>query len=743
MFRGNWYRRLLLSYFPIFLLTVTLLVFLSFIVINETSRKVTAKADLFSTTQVAHTVDESLTEIEYELLDRLQGERIYSSFLNRFDGNEDPIALYDVVQALNAFAGSNELIDSVYIYRAIDGQVLTSNGLVDLQSFADRPFIEQALAGSGPSGWSGVRTLASGTADTPASVISIYKRTPIPFGKQGLTVLNVNMYALLRQVEQTINSGVSYLKITDSEGNVVYNSAPDATDARIFNTVRSERARWTYESGILQGQLFGWVSVISYVWIVIGILIVVLAVVYIVYITRKNYKPIRLLMNRIEHVQLTKDSSGPDKDELSMIDQALQRLIRQTSEYENEHRENLLIARRQLFIEIVQGERLAAADKRLRKLKPLPEGVSFERVAVVVAEIANFGDFQRGFSAGDQSALKFALQNVLQELARNEGLAGWAEWIGSSRMGILVAMGGEEKAAKDTIRRFADKGLEWVSGHLGMTLLFGVGPVERGLDRIQHSCRAAVEALQHKLSRGKAAVIMSDELPGESGRGWYGHLQAMAELVKEFRLSTGDWRIRLDGIFASLEAGCLKDGEIRTLLQTMLDMLERELGDVSESLTEYFKGKQAEQFAQKTENSASLEQLKSLFFEHLTDIYRTYVAVCETKNHRAMINEMRAYIEEHFADPDLSLKHLSDRFDISGKYASYLFKEEFDMKFVDFLVQLRMKRAERLLAETDETVQNIALQVGYANSISFGRMFKRVVGVTPGDYRKLKIKPAP
>ncbi|MFD1955521.1 helix-turn-helix domain-containing protein [Paenibacillus thailandensis] len=108
-----------------------------------------------------------------------------------------------------------------------------------------------------------------------------------------------------------------------------------------------------------------------------------------------------------------------------------------------------------------------------------------------------------------------------------------------------------------------------------------------------------------------------------------------------------------------------------------------------------------------------------------------------------MINEMRAYIEEHFADPDLSLKHLSDRFDISGKYASYLFKEEFDMKFVDFLVQLRMKRAERLLAETDETVQNIALQVGYANSISFGRMFKRVVGVTPGDYRKLKIKPAP
>lgn len=105
-----------------------------------------------------------------------------------------------------------------------------------------------------------------------------------------------------------------------------------------------------------------------------------------------------------------------------------------------------------------------------------------------------------------------------------------------------------------------------------------------------------------------------------------------------------------------------------------------------------------------------------------------------------MIVEMKAYIEENFADPDLSLKHLSDRFQISGKYASYLFKEEFNMKFVDFMVQLRMAKAERLLLETDDTVQHIALQVGYANSITFGRTFKREVGVTPGDYRKLKAK---
>nr|WP_275901522.1 helix-turn-helix domain-containing protein [Cohnella algarum] len=97
---------------------------------------------------------------------------------------------------------------------------------------------------------------------------------------------------------------------------------------------------------------------------------------------------------------------------------------------------------------------------------------------------------------------------------------------------------------------------------------------------------------------------------------------------------------------------------------------------------------------------------------------------------------MRTYIEEHFDDPDLSLKHLSDRFGMNGKNVSQLFKDAFGENFVDVLLRLRIEKAKRLLTETDLGQQDIAQQVGYSNAITFGRMFKRVVGVTPGDYRK-------
>jgi two-component system, response regulator YesN len=51
-------------------------------------------------------------------------------------------------------------------------------------------------------------------------------------------------------------------------------------------------------------------------------------------------------------------------------------------------------------------------------------------------------------------------------------------------------------------------------------------------------------------------------------------------------------------------------------------------------------------------------------------------------------------------------------------------------------VNLRMEHAKTLLLQTDEPINDIAMSVGYIHAISFGRTFKKVVGVTPGDFRK-------
>jgi len=55
---------------------------------------------------------------------------------------------------------------------------------------------------------------------------------------------------------------------------------------------------------------------------------------------------------------------------------------------------------------------------------------------------------------------------------------------------------------------------------------------------------------------------------------------------------------------------------------------------------------------------------------------------------------------------------------------------------VDYLIHYRIEQAKRLLRETDESVTNIAFMTGFHNSAYFGKMFKKLTGMTPGKFRQ-------
>jgi YesN/AraC family two-component response regulator len=94
-------------------------------------------------------------------------------------------------------------------------------------------------------------------------------------------------------------------------------------------------------------------------------------------------------------------------------------------------------------------------------------------------------------------------------------------------------------------------------------------------------------------------------------------------------------------------------------------------------------------------------------------------------------------VDAHYGNPDLSLALLSDEFDLNPSSISTLFKEEFGEKFVVYVSQVRMEHAKALLRNSEHSIQEIAEKVGYLHQMSFIRAFKKQVGTTPGDYRKV------
>jgi len=100
------------------------------------------------------------------------------------------------------------------------------------------------------------------------------------------------------------------------------------------------------------------------------------------------------------------------------------------------------------------------------------------------------------------------------------------------------------------------------------------------------------------------------------------------------------------------------------------------------------------------------------------------------------IMEVLAYIEAEGYRCDFSLQMASERFGMSPSNFSHYFKKATSQNFKDYLDQKRIQKTKYLLEHTDENLNQISLQVGYFNTSSFIRSFKKQTGMTPGQYRE-------
>lgn len=100
-----------------------------------------------------------------------------------------------------------------------------------------------------------------------------------------------------------------------------------------------------------------------------------------------------------------------------------------------------------------------------------------------------------------------------------------------------------------------------------------------------------------------------------------------------------------------------------------------------------------------------------------------------------LIENVRRFIDTHYAS-EVSLTSLSKQFHINSAYLSELFKTHVGQNFSDYLYQVRMEHASRLLKDSQLKIIDVAHLVGFSNSGYFSTVFKKFTGQTPAEYRK-------
>lgn len=103
---------------------------------------------------------------------------------------------------------------------------------------------------------------------------------------------------------------------------------------------------------------------------------------------------------------------------------------------------------------------------------------------------------------------------------------------------------------------------------------------------------------------------------------------------------------------------------------------------------------------------------------------------------RKVIADVLAIIEKEY-HTDLSLDYLARRVHMSSCYLSTLFRKSMGQSLLAYLIDFRMVKAAELLANTNDRVCDISVQVGYRSVPYFCTAFKRKFLITPAQYRKL------
>jgi YesN/AraC family two-component response regulator len=129
----------------------------------------------------------------------------------------------------------------------------------------------------------------------------------------------------------------------------------------------------------------------------------------------------------------------------------------------------------------------------------------------------------------------------------------------------------------------------------------------------------------------------------------------------------------------------------------------------------------------------SIDSVKHELCEYFEDLSGKVTAQL-TGSGNAIIEQAKARIAEEF-DKDITLQGIADGLAIHPVWLSHLFKKETGQTFSDYVIELRIERARRLLRESNLKIYEIASKIGYLDLQHFGKIFKKRTGMSPKEYR--------
>ena len=143
------------------------------------------------------------------------------------------------------------------------------------------------------------------------------------------------------------------------------------------------------------------------------------------------------------------------------------------------------------------------------------------------------------------------------------------------------------------------------------------------------------------------------------------------------------------------------------------------------------------------ESAASSDYVRDMkIFEQLTALLSLLMqdswhpgSTAKPTSRKYNLQQIKDYLDFHYPET-IRLDDLAETFYINKFYLTRIFREQFGVSINAYLLSLRITHAKQLLRFTDFSIEKIGIQCGMKDANYFSRMFKKVEGISPGEYRR-------
>ena len=324
---------------------------------------------------------------------------------------------------------------------------------------------------------------------------------------------------------------------------------------------------------------------------------------------------------------------------------------------------------------------------------------------------------------------------TIREIVGDKGLTAVCD-TGKNEIAICLPV---TRGSRDEINDFLAEVQQGDYNEPPLEYVIGVGSLANSATEFQESFKCAQDALDQLFFMKEAKVLFSDDLLNQdvSQEAAYDFLHAAQECTKKLLNGVVSQSCEevsslteelFDFIYShpagkSLVCSYLEGlvNELAILLSPVRDE-SNPVNDIQQGLPETF------------QRCIRLEQLKARISSLLIHANAFFTEKRKGRE-ECMMHEAMDILRNEYAHC-IGLEVLACRLGVSSSYLGGLFKKYTGKRFTDVLLELRMKKAEEMLASSDESIAGIAEAAGFGNASYFCTVFKKIHGASPRDYRE-------